>query len=61
MQSTFSSYLARNALILYYNDQPLDICRGIVTVVCANNKIIQNYGETNTQSLYNVTYGGITK
>jgi len=60
MQSTFSSYLARNALLLYYNDQPVDICRGIITVVCANSKIIQNYCERNMHSFYTVTYGGIT-
>jgi hypothetical protein len=60
MQSTFSSYLVRNALLLYYNSQPVDICRGIVTVVCAKSKVIQNYYERNMQSFYNVTYGGIT-
>jgi hypothetical protein len=60
MQSTFSFYLARNALLLFYNGQPVDIGTGIITVDCANRKIIQNYCESNMQSLYNVTNGGIT-
>jgi hypothetical protein len=59
MQLTFSSYLARNALRLHYNGQPVNICRGIITVDCANSKITQNYCEINMQSFYIVTYGGM--
>jgi hypothetical protein len=56
---TFSSYLARNALRLHYKGQLVDICTGIITVECANSKIIQNYCESNTQIFYNVTHVGI--